>query len=237
MARPGTRSSKAATTGPSPSCGRGASSGREAGWQPIRLAVGPSRDRPRAGVQLLLRRLPLGGWSLAYAPRGPIGPMDDPGVRDALLDGLRELAADRRIGRMRADPETAADEPYGSSLLGPTVAPGAQGPAARPPASSTSPRPRRSCGVRWRASIGSTSPRPGGKESPSSSSTRRPTRRPPAVRWPTSIGSTGSPASAPASRFGSRPTTSGCGRRSAPRTGRACSSRSATGSGWPPCST
>ncbi len=102
----------------------------EAGWRPIRLAVGPSRDRPRAGVQLLLRRLPLGGWSLAYAPRGPVGEMDDADVRDALLTALRELAAERRIGRMRADPETAADEAYGSSLL---VPPWRPAPKVQPP--------------------------------------------------------------------------------------------------------
>jgi lipid II:glycine glycyltransferase (peptidoglycan interpeptide bridge formation enzyme) len=102
----------------------------EAGWQPLRLAVGPSRDRPRAGVQLLLRRLPLGGWSLAYAPRGPIGHMGAPEVREALLTALRELAAERRIGRMRADPETAADEDYGTSLLG---APWRPAPKVQPP--------------------------------------------------------------------------------------------------------
>jgi serine/alanine adding enzyme len=104
-----------------------------AGWRPLRLAVGPSRGRPRAGVQLLLRHLPLGGWSLAYAPRGPIGEMDEPAVRDALLTGLREVAAERRIGRMRADPETAAEEPYGASLLGPPwrAAPKVQPPTTR----------------------------------------------------------------------------------------------------------
>ncbi len=102
----------------------------EAGWRPLRLAAGPDGGSPRAGVQLLLRKMPLGGWSLAYAPRGPIGDLDDPGVREALLGGLRAMAADERIGRLRADPETAPDEPYGAALLAP---PWRAAPIVQPP--------------------------------------------------------------------------------------------------------
>jgi lipid II:glycine glycyltransferase (peptidoglycan interpeptide bridge formation enzyme) len=101
-----------------------------AGWRPLRLAVGPDRSRPVAGVQLLLRRVPLGGWSLAYAPRGPIGALDDPAAREALLAGLHAAAADERIGRMRADPETTASEPYGAALLG---SPWREAPKVQPP--------------------------------------------------------------------------------------------------------
>ncbi|RPH36504.1 MAG: peptidoglycan bridge formation glycyltransferase FemA/FemB family protein, partial [Chloroflexi bacterium] len=90
-----------------------------AGWQPLRIAVGTPGERPRAGVQLLLRRVPLGGWALAYAPRGPIGDLDDAAVREALVSGLRSVAGSERIGRMRADPEAAAGEPFGASLLAP----------------------------------------------------------------------------------------------------------------------
>ncbi len=89
----------------------------DAGWRPLRIAVGPSRDEPRAGAQLLLRRVPLTGWSLAYAPRGPIGALDDPEVLDALVAALRRLGADERIGRLRADPETTSSDPYGAAML------------------------------------------------------------------------------------------------------------------------
>jgi lipid II:glycine glycyltransferase (peptidoglycan interpeptide bridge formation enzyme) len=104
-----------------------------AGWRPIRIAVGPDRDRPRAGVQLLLRRVPLSGWSLAYAPRGPIGALDDAAVRAALLEALRAIAADERIGRVRADPETTDRDPFGASLLQPPwqAAPKVQPPTTR----------------------------------------------------------------------------------------------------------
>lgn len=103
---------------------------REAGWRPVRLAVGNDPDNPRAGVQLLLRRVPLTGWSLAYAPRGPIGGLDQPATREALIAGLRALGDEERIGRVRADPEATSDEPYGASLL---AAPWRDAPKVQPP--------------------------------------------------------------------------------------------------------
>jgi lipid II:glycine glycyltransferase (peptidoglycan interpeptide bridge formation enzyme) len=102
----------------------------EAGWRPLRFAVGPDREHPRAGAQLLLRRVPLSGWSLAYAPRGPVGDLDDPVVREALVAGLRYLGRHERIGRVRVDPETEAAEPYGTALLD---APWREAPRVQPP--------------------------------------------------------------------------------------------------------
>ena len=87
------------------------------GWRPVRLAIGPERDRPLAGAQLLLRRLPLVGWHLAYVPRGPIGDLDDPAIRDALVRALRALGRDEKIATVRADPEARPDTPYGEGLL------------------------------------------------------------------------------------------------------------------------
>lgn len=103
---------------------------RGAGWRPLRLAVGHVPDQPLAGVQLLLRRVPLTAWSLAYAPRGPIGALDDPTVRDALVAGLRALGDEERIGRVRADPEVTSVDPYGAALLG---APWRDAPRVQPP--------------------------------------------------------------------------------------------------------
>ena len=88
-----------------------------AGWRPVRLAVGPSQDQPLAGAQLLLRGLPLVDWNLAYVPRGPIGALDEPAVRDALVAALRSLGRRERIATVRADPETAPTDPYGAGLL------------------------------------------------------------------------------------------------------------------------
>jgi lipid II:glycine glycyltransferase (peptidoglycan interpeptide bridge formation enzyme) len=103
------------------------------GWRPIRLAVGPGPDRPVAGAQLLLRRIPVIGWHLAYVPRGPIGNLDEPAVRAALLSALRSLGRGERIATVRADPEARPRTPYGQALLGPPwrAAPRIQPPTTR----------------------------------------------------------------------------------------------------------
>jgi len=87
------------------------------GWRPVRLAIGPDRERPVAGAQLLLRRLPLIGWHLAYVPRGPIGNLDDPAVHAALLRALRALGREEKIATVRADPEARLGTQYSEALL------------------------------------------------------------------------------------------------------------------------
>lgn len=89
------------------------------GWRPVRLAVGPARDKPIAAAQLLLRRVPLLGWHLAYAPRGPIGRLDDPIVRTAMVRALRALGRAEKIATVRADPEAGPGTLYGRGLLEP----------------------------------------------------------------------------------------------------------------------
>ncbi len=92
---------------------------RPFGWSPIRIAVGEDRETPVAGAQLLLRRVPLLGWQLAYAPRGPVGRMDDPPTRDALLAALRRLSRRERIVTVKADPAATSGSSYGAALLAP----------------------------------------------------------------------------------------------------------------------
>ena len=87
------------------------------GWTPVRLAIGPTAESPVAGAQLLLRRIPVVGWHLAYAPRGPIGRMDDPRTRAAFMHALRVMGRTERIATVRIDPEAAPDTPYGSALM------------------------------------------------------------------------------------------------------------------------
>ncbi len=101
-----------------------------AGWRPLRLAIGPSRDEPLAGVQLLLRPMPILGWHLAYAPRGPIGRLDDPAVRSAMVRALHAVGRAERIATVRADPEVGVDAPYGAALMQP---PWRHAPKVQPP--------------------------------------------------------------------------------------------------------
>src|SRR5580765_721538 len=79
------------------------------GWRPIRLAVGERPDAPLAGAQVLVRAVPLLGWRLGYAPRGPIGQLDDPTLRSALLAALRDLGRSERIATLKVDPGAVAD--------------------------------------------------------------------------------------------------------------------------------
>ncbi|MDQ4035708.1 MAG: peptidoglycan bridge formation glycyltransferase FemA/FemB family protein [Chloroflexota bacterium] len=100
------------------------------GWRPVRLALGPSQEQPLAGAQLLLRRMPVVGWHLAYVPRGPIGDLDDPRVRAAFESALRALGRAERIATVRADPEARIDTPFGRALR---AAPWRAAPKVQPP--------------------------------------------------------------------------------------------------------
>jgi lipid II:glycine glycyltransferase (peptidoglycan interpeptide bridge formation enzyme) len=88
------------------------------GWRCLRVCVGEP-GRPVAGAQLLLRRVPVVGWSLAYAPRGPIGQLDDATTRERLLAAFGELGRSERLATVRADPETGPQDGYGAALLAP----------------------------------------------------------------------------------------------------------------------
>jgi len=89
------------------------------GWRPIRVAVGEDPDHPLAGAQVLVRHVPLVGWRLGYAPRGPIGQLDDSTVRKALISALVELGRSERIATLKVDPEAAAESQFGAALLRP----------------------------------------------------------------------------------------------------------------------
>ncbi len=104
------------------------------GWRPVRLAIGPSHDAPVAGAQLLLRRIPLLGWHLAYVPRGPIGQLDQPG------SPRRARSRAARAGPGRADRHrpcrsggSASTRPSARALLQPPwrAAPKVQPPTTR----------------------------------------------------------------------------------------------------------
>jgi lipid II:glycine glycyltransferase (peptidoglycan interpeptide bridge formation enzyme) len=87
------------------------------GWRPLRIAVGERRGEPLAGAQVLLRDVPLLGWRLGYAPRGPIGALDAPDVRRAALAALRTLSRQEGLATLKVDPAATAESDLGRALL------------------------------------------------------------------------------------------------------------------------
>ncbi len=100
------------------------------GWRAIRFAVGASREEPLVGAQVLIRQVPVLGWRLGYAPRGPIGQFDDPDTRRSFMAALRHLGATERIATLKVDPEATATDPFAASLL---AAPWRQAAKVQPP--------------------------------------------------------------------------------------------------------
>ncbi|MBA3689414.1 MAG: peptidoglycan bridge formation glycyltransferase FemA/FemB family protein [Chloroflexi bacterium] len=90
-----------------------------AGWRAIRFAVGEREDQPLAGAQVLIRTVPLVGWRLGYAPRGPIGHFDEPETRRSLVAAMRHLRVLEGLATLKVDPEATATDPLGRALLGP----------------------------------------------------------------------------------------------------------------------
>ncbi len=90
------------------------------GWTPTRIAVGDDPQRPpSAGAQILVRRVPALGWRLGYVPRGPVGDLNDVGIRTALLASLRFFGRREGVATVKVDPEATPDSAYGEALLAP----------------------------------------------------------------------------------------------------------------------
>ncbi len=79
------------------------------GWQPVRVALTDSNQQIVAGVQLLLRRLPLRlGW-LAYAPYGPLVDWSDAEQVRALLAAIDQTAKQHRAAFLKIEPGFGLD--------------------------------------------------------------------------------------------------------------------------------
>ena len=79
------------------------------GWRAERVVAAD-----RAGTvaaQVLLRQLGPSPWSVGYAPRGPIGDIDQAAAVAAFTEGLRGLARDRRLVNVLVDPEVEEGHP------------------------------------------------------------------------------------------------------------------------------
>jgi peptidoglycan pentaglycine glycine transferase (the first glycine) len=76
---------------------------RQAGWRPLRLAAGDD-DSPIAGMQILLRSLPLGLFKVAYAPRAPLGQWQRGAAADALWPAVHAALRRQRAIFLKIEP-------------------------------------------------------------------------------------------------------------------------------------
>lgn len=80
------------------------------GWTPRRLAVF-NDGACMAAVSILVKRLPLLGWSVLYAPGGPLLADDAPtSAWDTLLEGLHRTAAETRAIFLRLSPKVPNEQ-------------------------------------------------------------------------------------------------------------------------------
>ncbi len=81
----------------------------QAGWRPLRLAVGDG-DRLLAGAQIQLRPLPAGVGMLAYCPRGPVGQWQDDSVADALWPAIHAALRQQGAIFLKIEPNASASD-------------------------------------------------------------------------------------------------------------------------------
>ena len=73
------------------------------GWKAYRFGV-RNEGQLIAGAQLLLKSLPLGNFSVAYVPRGPIGKWVDPEIFKPLFQEIHHLASCHNAVLLKVEP-------------------------------------------------------------------------------------------------------------------------------------
>ncbi|MDH7478411.1 MAG: peptidoglycan bridge formation glycyltransferase FemA/FemB family protein [Syntrophomonadaceae bacterium] len=79
------------------------------GWEPIRLVV-EEGDSIVAAISILKRWLPGTGYSIFYAPRGPVGDLADQRSMDILFKAVREVALKHQAIFLKLDPDVPVEE-------------------------------------------------------------------------------------------------------------------------------
>lgn len=92
------------------------------GWEPIRLALREGGTM-QAAAQVLVRTLPYGVGKLAYVPKGPVLDYGDPALLRSTLDGLRDLAAERKVISLKLEPEVVEPSHVSEELCRSGLAP------------------------------------------------------------------------------------------------------------------
>jgi len=79
-------------------------------WQPVRLLVEDKQGAPQAALSILKRRIPGLGKSIFYAPRGPVGDVDNWDLMDFMMGEVRKLARQQGAVFLKIDPDIPVDD-------------------------------------------------------------------------------------------------------------------------------
>lgn len=79
------------------------------GWRVRRLLL-VEHGEPRAGLQVLIRPLPLRFFSILYVPKGPVGEWQRPEIFRSLIAALDRLARETRAIWLRIEPDAVEGE-------------------------------------------------------------------------------------------------------------------------------
>lgn len=78
-------------------------------WRPVRILVENEQGSPCAALTILQRRLPLLSKMIFYAPRGPVGDIDNWELMDFLFTAAMRLAESREAVFLKIDPDVPAE--------------------------------------------------------------------------------------------------------------------------------
>jgi peptidoglycan pentaglycine glycine transferase (the first glycine) len=79
---------------------------RAFGWEPLRIAFwDASFQHLVAGAQVLLRPIPLTGYSVAYLPKGPVLDWSDTELSQSFFTALHALLKTRRVAFLQMEPD------------------------------------------------------------------------------------------------------------------------------------
>lgn len=78
------------------------------GWQPTYLAARDGDD-VKGMIMVLQKKIPWTGFSIFYAPKGPLCNLDDRQTFNSMLQHIRETAKKKRAIFLRIDPNIAED--------------------------------------------------------------------------------------------------------------------------------
>lgn len=78
-------------------------------WTPLRLLVEEENGTPVAALSVLQRCIPGFGKNIFYAPRGPVGDIDNWELMDFLFAEVKKLARQRRAIFLKIDPDVSIE--------------------------------------------------------------------------------------------------------------------------------